>query len=704
MSKLVIMESPAKAKTVQKYLGSDYQVVASVGHIRDLPKTLLGVDIEHGFKPRYVDIPGKSALIRQLKSEAAASDGVILATDPDREGEAISWHLAQILGVDMTQKNRVTFNEITKTGVTQGMQHPRTLDMNMVNAQQARRILDRIVGYKISPFLWKKIRQGLSAGRVQSAAVNIVVEREEAIRAFVSEEYWSIDAMLAATRGRAFPTKLHGVGTSKLKITNKQQADDILAELQTATFTVQSVKRGTRRLNPTPPFITSTMQQEASRKLGFAARRTMKTAQELYEGVDVEGLGAVGLITYMRTDSLRISEDARREGNDYIRTRYGERYLPPKPRIFKTKSTAQDAHEAIRPTMPSLTPDRVRGSLSSDQFKLYKLIWERFIASLMASCEQDTCQLDIAAGRYTFKASGYTVRFDGFTVLYEEGRDEEDEDNTALPPLNEGDVLTVKKLTGNQHFTQPPARYTEATLIKTLEENGIGRPSTFATTVSTILAREYIERDGKALKPTPLGEITTGLLREQFPEIVDVDFTAHMEQQLDEVESGKCDWVTTLENFYKGFAKTLAAAEKSLDGARIKVPEVESDVVCEQCGRKMVIKSGRYGKFLACPGYPDCKNTKRLVEETGAPCPKCGGMIVAKKSQRGRKFYGCANYPKCDFVVWNEPSTERCPRCGKTLFKRKDRAGTLYCLTEGCGYTGLPQGKDGAADDKKEQK
>lgn len=692
MSKLVIMESPAKAKTVQKYLGSDYQVVASVGHIRDLPKTLLGVDIEHGFRPRYVDIPGKSALIRQLKAMAAESDGVILATDPDREGEAISWHLAQILGVDMNETNRVTFNEITKTGVAQGMKHPRRLDMDMVNAQQARRILDRIVGYKISPFLWKKIRQGLSAGRVQSAAVNIVVEREEEIRAFVSEEYWSIDAMLSSgTRGKAFPAKLHGTGKSKLKIENKQQADAILAELRDEAFTVKTVKRGTRKLNPTPPFITSTMQQEASRKLGFAARRTMKTAQELYEGVDVDGVGAVGLITYMRTDSLRISEDARREGNAYIRERWGDRYLPEKPRVFKTKSSAQDAHEAIRPTMPSLTPDRVKGSLSADQFKLYKLIWERFIASLMASCEQDTCQLDIAAGRYIFKASGYTVRFDGFTVLYVEGRDEEAEDNAALPPLNEGDVLTVKKLVGNQHFTQPPARYTEATLIKTLEENGIGRPSTFATTVGTILAREYIEREGKALKPTPLGEITTGLMRQQFPEIVDVDFTAHMERELDEVETGKCDWVTTLDNFYGDFAKTLAAAEQSLDGERIKVPEVESDVTCELCGRKMVVKSGRYGKFLACPGYPTCKNTKRIVEETGALCPKCGGMIVAKKSQRGRKFYGCANYPKCDFVVWNEPSTELCPKCGKTLFKRKDKSGELYCLTENCGYSGLPE-------------
>ncbi len=694
MATLVIMESPAKAKTVQKYLGQGYQVVASVGHIRDLPKTLLGVDIENGFRPRYVDIPGKSALIRQLKGMAAASDSVILATDPDREGEAISWHLMQVLGVDPKKCNRVTFNEITKTGVAQGMSAPRGLDMNMVNAQQARRILDRIVGYKISPFLWKKIRAGLSAGRVQSATVNLVVEREEAIRAFKSEEYWTIDAKLSAVpKGKMFPAKLYSIGRNKAKLENAEQTHAVLAELDGVPFTVQAVKRGVRRLAPTPPFITSTMQQEASRKLGFAARRTMKAAQELYEGVEVKGQGAVGLITYMRTDSLRISEDARREGVEFIKSRYGAKYLPEKPRVFKTKSTAQDAHEAIRPTMPSLTPDEVKDSLTADQYKLYKLIWERFIASLMANCVQDTCQLDIAAGRCLFKASGYTVAFDGFTVLYEEGKDEnEDEDNAALPPLGEGDALTVRKLDANQHFTQPPARYTEATLIKTMEENGIGRPSTFATTVSTILAREYVEREGKALKPTPLGEITTGLMREKFPEVVDVEFTANMEQELDEVETGKNDWVSTLDAFYQGFAKTLTAAEKELNGEKIKVPDVESDVVCDRCGRKMVVKSGRYGKFLACPGYPDCKNTKRIVEETGALCPRCGGMIVAKRSGRGRKFYGCSNYPKCDFVVWNEPSAEACPRCGRTLFKKKGKNGeTLYCLSEECGYTGAPQ-------------
>ena len=689
MSKLVIVESPAKAKTIEKYLGSGYEVVASMGHIRDLPKSLLGVDIENHFKPRYMDIPGKTALIRQLKTAAAQSEGVILATDPDREGEAISWHLAQLLKVDINDNNRVTFNEITKSGVSQGMANPRCLDMNLVNAQQARRILDRIVGYKLSPFLWKKIRKGLSAGRVQSAAVRIIVDREEEIRAFVTEEYWTIDARLSkGEKGQAFPARLHGTKDGgKLKIGDQQTADRILDELNNAEFQVASVKRGERQISPAAPFITSTLQQEASRKLGFVARRTMKAAQELYEGVEVEGFGAVGLITYMRTDSLRISDDARREGNDYIKERWGGNYLPPKPRIFKSRSSAQDAHEAIRPTMPALSPDRVRDSLTPDQFKLYKLIWERFIASLMANCVHDTVKTDISAGVVLFKASGYTVKFDGHTVLYVEGRDEESETDGPLPALEEGTPLYKRELKGNQHFAQPPPRYTEATLIRALEENGIGRPSTYAPTITTILAREYIEREGKALKPTALGEITTNLMKKQFPEIVDVEFTANMEKQLDAVDSGKNDWVNTLEEFYKGFSQTLENAEKSSGEERIVVPDEISDVVCEQCGRKMVIKSGRYGKFLACPGYPECKNTRKIVKETGGKCPKCGGAIVSKKTKTNRVFYGCANYPGCDFMTWNEPTDRVCPNCGKTLFRKKGKAGGLFCSTEGCGYT-----------------
>lgn len=688
MSKLVIVESPAKAKTIQKYLGPGYEVVASMGHIRDLPKSLLGVDIEHDFKPRYMDIPGKTALIRQLKQDAAKSDSVILATDPDREGEAISWHLAQVLQCNMQENNRVTFNEITKSGVQSGMKSPRKIDMNLVNAQQARRILDRIVGYKLSPFLWKKIRKGLSAGRVQSAAVRIIVDREEEIRAFKSEEYWTIDAMLSRDeKGKAFPARLYSGADGKLKIKDKAAADAILNELKEAEYKVSAVKRGVRQVSPAPPFITSTLQQEASRKLGFAARRTMKAAQELYEGVEIEGYGAVGLITYMRTDSLRISDDARREGTAFIREHYGEQYLPEKPRVFKSRANAQDAHEAIRPTVSELTPERVRDSLSSDQYKLYKLIWERFTASLMANCVQDTCQADIKAGNYLFKASGYSVRFDGYTVLYVEGKDEESETGGPLPALEEGMTLVQRELKGNQHFTQPPARYTEATLIKALEENGIGRPSTYAPTITTILTREYIEREGKALKPTPLGEITTKLMKELFPEIVDIDFTANMEHQLDDVDSGKTDWVSTLDHFYKDFSQTLSHAEKEASGERIVVPDEETDVVCELCGRKMVVKTGRYGKFLACPGYPECKNTKKLVKKTEGICPKCGGAIIVKKSKSNRIFYGCENYPNCDFVSWNEPSKELCPRCGKTLFKKKGKAGGLFCITEGCGYT-----------------
>lgn len=684
MANLVIMESPAKAKTVKKYLGSDFEVVASMGHIRDLPKTLLGVDVEHGFRPRYMDIPGKTSLIRNLREMAQKSDRIYLATDPDREGEAIAWHLAQVLGVPAEQTSRVTFNEITRTGVTAGMANPRSLDMNLVNAQQARRVLDRIVGYKLSPFLWKKVRKGLSAGRVQSATVSLVVDREQEIRAFVSEEYWTLDATLSVTeKGRTFPAHFFGTDTDKIKITTGEQAQDILDDLKGATYVAKSVKTGTRKVAPAPPFTTSTMQQEANRKLNFSSRRTMKTAQELYEGVEVAGIGATGLITYMRTDSLRISDEARKAGNDYIRSAFGSEYLPAKARVFKQKSTAQDAHEAIRPSVPSLTPADVKDSLTSDQYRLYKLIWERFMASLMADQIQNTCQVDITAGQYVFKASGYTVKFEGHTALYVEGKDEKDDENKPLPVIKQGDVLTLRNIEGNQHFTQPPSRYTEATLIKAMEENGIGRPSTYAPTVSTVLNREYVERDGKSLKPTNLGEVITQLMKEQFPEIVDLDFTAQMEQKLDGVESGKSDWVKVLDGFYGGFVQSLKKAEENLD--KVKVPEVESDEICELCGRRMVIKTGRYGKFLACPGYPTCKNTRRIVESTDGVCPKCGGAVVAKKSKGGRKFFGCANYPKCDFATWNEPTKELCPKCGKTLFRKKGKTNGLVCLTEGCG-------------------
>ncbi len=687
MSKLVIVESPAKAKTIQKYLGKDFSVVASMGHVRDLPKSKFGVDVEHGFSPQYQEIKGKEELISSLKAAAKKADSVYLATDPDREGEAISWHLAQMLGLDLHQPNRVTFNEITKSGIRSGMDAPREIDLDLVNAQQTRRILDRIVGYKLSPFLWKKVRRGLSAGRVQSVAVRLIVDREEQIRAFVAQEYWTVDASLqTGSPKKAFDVRLALKDGEKIELASREEADTVLAAVRGAEWTVANVKKSIRRRSPAPPFITSTLQQEASRKLGFQARRTMKIAQELYEGIELEGQGAVGLITYMRTDSLRISDEAAAEAQELIRSRYSKDYLPASRRVYKSRSGAQDAHEAIRPTMPRLTPEEAKGSLTSEQYKLYKLIWSRFIASQMANALLDTMSVDITAGAYTFRASGYHVKFDGFTVLYEESRDDEGEKSTALPPLEAGQVLTLLQVDGNQHFTQPPARYTEASLIKALEENGIGRPSTYAPTISTILDRGYVERNQKQLVPTALGETVNRLLKEQFKKIVDVKFTAGMESDLDRVEAGETNWVDTLSRFYGDFMDTLGKAEKEMEGVRVKVPDEETDIVCELCGRKMVIKSGRFGKFLACPGYPECKNTKKIVQETGGFCPVCGGKVVAKKSKRGRGFYGCENYPNCTFVTWDKPLPERCPQCGSTLFKKAGRYGGVHCLKEGCGY------------------
>lgn len=687
MSKLVIVESPAKAKTIKKYLGSDFDVVASMGHVRDLPENRLSVDVKKDFKPKYEVIKGKEKLVEELKEAADKSDEIFLATDPDREGEAISWHLAYLLGLDVEDHNRVTFNEITKTAVTNGIEHPRAIDMDLVNAQQARRILDRLVGYKLSPFLSQKIRRGLSGGRVQSVAVRIIVDRENEIRKFVPEEYWTLDAKFIPKGSRkAFPASFYGDVDGKIKISNKEQADKILAELEDAEYQVVKVKKGTRRKFPAPPFITSTLQQEASRKLGFQARRTMKVAQELYEGVEVADMGAVGLITYMRTDSLRISEDAVKEAADYILERWGKKYLPDTPRKFKVKANAQDGHEAIRPTMPNLSPDQVKDSLTSDQYKLYKLIWERFIACQMSNCLQSTTQADIQAKNYIFKASGYTVTFDGYTVLYEEGKDEEEEAKGALPVLENGMPLKCKELVGNQHFTQPPPRYTEASLIKALEENGIGRPSTYATTISTITAREYVTRENKTLKPTELGEVITKLMKEHFPKIVNIKFTAQVESELDEVEHGKEEWTQQLHTFYDEFSDTLKKAKEAMDGVKIQLEEDKTDIICELCGRQMVVKTGRYGKFIACPGYPECKNIKKIINETGAECPKCGGRVIVKKTKKGRVFYGCKEYPNCDFVSWDEPSMEKCPQCGKTLLKKKGKKPKLYCITPDCGY------------------
>ena len=692
MSKLVIVESPAKAKTIKKYLGGDYEVVASMGHVRDLPKARLCVDVKDNFKPKYAIIKGKEKLVSELKEAAEESDTVYLATDPDREGEAISWHLAYILGLDAGDMNRVTFNEITKTGVTEGMAHPRTIDLNLVNAQQARRILDRLVGYSLSPFLAKTIRRGLSAGRVQSVALRIIVDREEEIRKFKPEEYWSIDARLTAEGSRSiFGASFYGDRSGEIKITNKEQADAILAALEAADFRVDSVKKGKKNKQPAPPFITSTLQQEASRKLGFQAKRTMKAAQELYEGVEIAGMGAVGLITYMRTDSLRISEDAVQEAVQFIGDRWGKSYLPAKPRHFKARANAQDGHEAIRPTSVALTPKDVEASLTKDQYKLSKLIWERFVACQMANCVLNTTQAVISAGDYIFKASGYNVAFDGYTVLYEEGRDVEEEKGKDLPKLEAGMALKVRELKGNQHFTQPPARFTEASLIKTLEENGIGRPSTYAATITTITSREYVTREGKSFKPTELGEVITKLMKERFPEIVNVKFTAEVEKELDEVQSGETDWVETLHDFYDDFDKTLKKAKKEMDGVKIQLEEDKTDFICPNCGKPMVVKFGRYGKFIACSGYPECKTVKKIVNDTGALCPKCGGKIIEKKSKRGRVFYGCDQYPKCDFVSWDAPSGKNCPVCGKVLLQKKDKAKTLYCVTPDCTYEFKPE-------------
>lgn len=684
MSKLIIVESPSKIKTIKKTLGSGYTVMASKGHVRDLPKSKLGVDTEHDFKPQYINMSDKKDLIKELKDAAANSDGVLLATDPDREGEAISWHLAHLLALDLNEPNRVAFNEITESGVKAGIAAPHKIDLNLVDAQQARRVLDRIVGYKLSPFLWKKVKSGLSAGRVQTVALRLIVEREREIEKFNSEEYWSVDAKLLAGT-KSFKAALYGFADGKKidVIPNAEEADKIVSELSGAEYIVSALKKGTRKKQPAPPFITSTLQQEASRKLGFTGQRTMRIAQQLYEGVDVPGAGTTGLITYMRTDSLRISEEARAAAYKYITGRYGKEYLPEKPRYFKTKSGAQDAHEAIRPTSIGFTPESVKDALTAEQYKLYKLIWERFIASLMEVCVQNTVNADITAGDYLFKASGYSVKFDGFTVLYEEGKDDDSAEGGALPEMKTGDKLKLKELTPNQHFTQPPARYTEPTLIKALDENGIGRPSTYAPILSNILGRDYIEREKKSLKPTNLGMVVSDLMVEYFDKIVDVKFTAGLEKQLDEIGAGKRGWVDTIKDFYKDFDKLYKKAEESLEGKRVKVPDEETDEICDKCGRKMVVKSGRFGKFLACPGYPECKNTKPMPEdEVKQPCPKCGGKLVKKTSKKGKRFYGCSNYPECDFAAPGIPTGEKCPECGSFIISGV--RGRKYCMNSEC--------------------
>ena len=687
MPKLVIVESPAKAKTIGKYLGRGYKVTASMGHVRDLPASTLGIDVENGYTPKYITIKGKQKLVKELKAEAKKCDGVLLATDPDREGEAISWHLANILGLDPSAPNRVTFDEITKKGVKEGMAHPRAINIDLFNAQQARRELDRLVGYKLSPFLWKKIRRGLSAGRVQSVAVRLIRDRELEIENFKPDEYWNIDALLnpQGERGELTARLAATADGKKLTVTNKQQADGILAALDGKEYTITKTEKGKRRRQPSPPFITSTLQQDASRAFGFSATRTMRAAQTLYEGVDIAGHGTVGLITYMRTDSLRIAAEAQAAAKTFIAERWGDNYVCKTARKWKSRSAtaAQDAHEAIRPSMPELTPDEVEQSISGDTAKLYRMIWSRFMASQMADCIQDTVSASITAGDYLFRASGFRVSFDGFTALYEESTDDAKKKETALPPLEEGQTLKLKKLTADQKFTQPPPLYTEATLIHALEENGIGRPSTYAPIITTIVDRGYVEKDQKKLKTTPLGQAVNTVMMEQFPDIVNVKFSADMEKKLDVVEAGQADWVKTIDDFYQGFEKSLEQAEKNMEGKRIKVEDIPTDEICEKCGRPMVIKSGRYGKFVACSGFPECRNAHPLVKDTGGLCPLDGGHMLVRKSAKGRVYYGCSNYPKCNYMTWDEPVPEKCPQCGSTLFKKK---GQLYCAKEGCGF------------------
>ena len=693
---LVIVESPSKAKTIGKYLGPAYTVKASMGHLRDLPKSTMGVDLENGFIPRYIPVKGKEDLIKELKTAAAAAQTVYLATDPDREGEAISWHLKELLNLSDSKARRVTFNEITQKVVKESIDHPRHIDQDLVDAQQARRILDRIVGYELSPLLWKKVRRGLSAGRVQSVATRLVVDRENEIRAFQPKEYWSLDVKLELQgKPGSFIARYWGED-KKRELENEAETLAVIADITGKPFEVTNVKKAEKKRTSAPPFTTSTLQQEASRKLGFTPKKTMMVAQQLYEGVDVPGEGTTGLITYMRTDSLRLSDEAMAAAADFIKRRYGKEYYYGKFHVFKTKSGAQDAHEAIRPTHVELDPELIRSSLTPDQYRLYKLIWSRFLASQMSSAVYDTVSIDTECGGHTFRSSHQSMRFPGFIAVYEEGRDDEGEAvGSPLPELSAGDRANCAGIEKEQHFTQPPARYTEATLVKAMEEKGVGRPSTYAATVAIIQDREYVVKQDKRLLPTALGEVVTGLMLERFNDIIDVEFTANMENKLDAVEEGKQNWKELLSDFYGDFKKELEEAEVAMEGVRLKVPEEETDEICELCGRKMVIKVGRFGKFLACPGFPECKNAKPLVERMPGRCPKCGSGMLKKKSKRGYAYYACEQGADCGFMSWDVPTAEDCPKCGKTLFKKSGRGRMKpFCINEECEAF-LPEDKRG---------
>ena len=703
-SNLVIVESPSKAKTIGKYLGNDYVVKASMGHLRDLPKSTMGVDLEHDFQPEYIPVPGKEKLIDELRSAARHADTVYLATDPDREGEAIAWHLTELLELPLDKTHRVTFNAITQKTVTSSIQQPRKIDGDLVDAQQARRILDRIVGYQLSPLLWKKVRRGLSAGRVQSVATRLVVDRENEIRAFESKEYWTLDVKLERIgKVGSFTARYYG-DSKKRELENEAQVDKIITDITGKQFTVTNVKKGEKKRTPAPPFTTSTLQQEASRKLNMTPKRTMSIAQQLYEGVEVAGEGTTGLITYMRTDSLRIAPEALAEAAAFIKSRYGENYYYGSPHVFKTKGGAQDAHEAIRPTRVDLDPEKIRSSLTNEQYRLYKLIWSRFLASQMANAIYDTVSIDTECSSHVFRSSHQSLRFSGFIAVYEEGKDEEDEAiGSPLPDLQVGEKANCSNIKKEQHFTQPPARYTEAMLVKAMEEKGVGRPSTYASIISTIEDREYVSKVDKRLCPTPLGEVVTGLMMERFNDIIDVEFTANMENRLDEVEEGKRRWKDVLGEFYQGFQQEMLDAEKALEGTRLKVPDEVTEEICEICGRNMVVKIGRFGKFLACPGFPECTNTKPIVERMPGRCPKCGSGLLKRKSKRGYAYYGCESGASCGFMSWDVPTAEDCPLCGQTMFKKSGRGRNKpFCINESCANF-LPEDKRGYYKKKTEE-
>ena len=685
---LVIVESPAKAKTIEKFLGKNYSVEATIGHIRDLPKSQLGIDIENNFEPKYITIRGKGPILDKIKKESKKAKRVLLATDPDREGEAISWHLAKQLNIDENVKCRIEFNEITKNAVKNALKNIREINKDLVNSQQARRILDRLVGYKISPLLWKKIRKGLSAGRVQSVATRIIVDREKEIQNFVPEEYWSIVAFLNKDhRKTIFEANFYGEKDKKIELKNEKQVREILDYLKGQDYIVDNIKKGTKKRNPPLPFTTSSLQQEASRKLNFTSKKTMMIAQQLYEGIKLKKEGLVGLITYIRTDSTRISDIAKDECRNYIIDEFGEKYLNNRKEKTNKSGKTQDAHEGIRPTSTNKTPDSIKDSLSRDQFRLYKLIWERFVASQMSEAIYDTISVNIVSGKYVFRSNGSKLIFPGFLLLYKEGRDDnqEEDKDTILPEIKEGERLILNKLEEKQHFTSPPPRYTEATLVKTLEEQGIGRPSTYAPTISTIINRGYVTKEKKFLIPTELGELVTDLMKEYFSDIMDIEFTAELEKRLDLIEEGSVDWNKIIEEFYQPFEKSLKYAEEDI--GEIEIKDEETDIICEKCGRNMVIKHGRFGKFLACPGFPDCRNAKPIYKETGATCPKCQGEIIEKKSKKGRIFYGCKNYPDCDFTTWDKPIKSKCPVCGNFMAEKGNKKDKLlYCLNEDCQH------------------